>query len=273
MIKHKIFQENPDSVISTEFGDFRAPFHCYAAQSYTMMGTVSLDGARDRLSQEGLYPFQFRMPNGDVGAGAQVSFIDYSDTNYGPYRELVFSLFTTVSEAPTDYENETSLLCLGESPERIVFTIDLHLDSESGLVAGRDVGGMPKNRADLNYDFENKCFVVSNENGVVASLDAGDDYWLTDNVVRQQLLAAFGSGRIETLSKSDVESYRVATPIEPLRQWMELQQVAPARLAVPNDSLAWSYSPAEELDFAPMLISYMPSIQYVMLLSTAPDSD
>ena len=94
--EHKIFQENPDSVVSTEFGDFRAPFHCYAAQSYTMMGMVSLDGARDRLSQEGLYPFQFRMPNGDVGAGAQVSFIDYSDTNYGPYRELVFSLFTTV---------------------------------------------------------------------------------------------------------------------------------------------------------------------------------
>ena len=51
-----------------------------------------------------------------------------------------------------------------------MFTIDLHLDSESGLVAGRDVGGMPKTHADLNYDFENRCFVVSNENGVVASL-------------------------------------------------------------------------------------------------------
>ena len=132
---------------------------------------------------------------------------------------------------------------------------------------------MPKTHADLKYDFENRCFVVSNENGVVASLDTGDDCWLTDIVVRQQLLAAFGSGRIETLSKSDVESYRVATPIEPLRQWMELQQVAPARLAVPNDSLAWSYSPAEELDFTPMLISYMPLVQYVMLLATAPDSE
>ena len=42
-----------------------------------------------------------------------------------------------VSEAlSTDYENETSLLFLGESPERIVFPIDLHLDSESGLTAG-----------------------------------------------------------------------------------------------------------------------------------------
>ena len=74
----------------------------------------------------------------------------------------------------TDYENETLLLCLGESPERIVFTIDLHLDSESGLIAGRDVGGMPKTHADLNYDFESGWFVVSNENGVVASLAAGD---------------------------------------------------------------------------------------------------
>ena len=55
-----------------------------------------------------------------------------------------------------------------------MFTIDLHLDSGSGLVAGRDVGGMPKNRADLNYDFESGWFVVSNENGVVASLAAGD---------------------------------------------------------------------------------------------------
>ena len=55
-----------------------------------------------------------------------------------------------------------------------MFTTDLHLDSGSGLVAGRDVGGMPKTHADLNYDFENRCVVVSNENGVVASLAAGD---------------------------------------------------------------------------------------------------
>lgn len=273
-MKHKIFQENPDSVVSTEYGDFRAPYHCYAAKSYTMMGTVSLDAARDRLSPEELYPFLFRMPNGDVRAGAQVSFIDYSDTNYGPYRELVFSLFTTASKAsPTDYENETSLLCLGETPERVVFTIDLHLDSESGLVSGRDIGGMPKNLADLNYDFENVDFAVSNENGVVASLAAGNDCWLTDDEVSERLLAAFGSGRMETLGKSDVESYRVTTPIEPLRQWMEVQIAAPAQLAAPSDSLAWSYSPAEELGFAPMLISYMPSIQYVMKLAIAPDSE
>ncbi len=263
-MKHAIFQEFPDSLVSTKFGEFRAPYHCYAAQSYTMLGGVSLEAADNRIEGEGLFPLKFRISESEVVAGAQVSFIDYADTNYGPYRELVFSLFTT--EDPVDpvyYRNETSLLCLASTPERIVFTIELHLDSDSGLVAGRDVGGMPKKRAQLQYDFDNHSFLVSNENGLVARLDATDEQWFTEEEFHRKLLVAYETGRVDEVI-TEVETYRVATPVNPLRRWMEVQIVAPAKLALPGSSLDWSYETAEQFNFRPLLISYMPNIQYVM---------